>query len=182
MSGGQNLPFQTMYTEMDESFKINNRWPSGPSDEGAQNVFTRYASGGGNEYSRQQVEGTRGGGETQKRFVSEVSYTSNYGDKFKKMKFNQMETLKELRQEYEILRNLPLQDDFLGHSHLKKENLSDYSSSHQQQEPDSVTSSSKQTDKRKHRNSSSSHRDTQVLTLEKRQLELVIGNSMRKIE
>lgn len=93
-----------MYTEMDESFKINNRWPSGPSDEGAQNVLTRYASGGGNEYSRQQVEGTRGGGETQKRFVSEVSYTSGYGDKFKKMKFNQMETLKELRQEYEILR------------------------------------------------------------------------------
>lgn len=162
MSGGQNLPFQTMYTEMDESFKINNRWPSGPSDEGAQNVFTRYASGG-NEYSRQQVEGTRG--ETQKRFVSEVSYTTNYGDKFKKMKFNQMETLKELRQEYEILRGLPMQDDFLGHSHLKKENISGYSSSQHQAEPDSISSSSKQTDKRKQRNSSNSHRDTQVLTL-----------------
>ena len=115
--------------------------------------------------------------------MSEVSYTTNYGDKFKKMKFNQMETLKELRQEYEILRNLPLQDDFLGHSHMKKENMSDYSSSHQHQEQESVTSSSKQTEQqRKHRNSSTSHRDAQVLTLEKRQLELVIGNSMRKIE
>lgn len=102
MSGTPNLPFQTMYTEMDESFKVNNRWPSGPSDDGIQNVFTRYASGGGtntnvNEYSRQAEVVRSGGGETQKRFVSEVSYTS-YGDKFKKMKFNQMETLKELRQ------------------------------------------------------------------------------------
>ena len=127
-------------------------------------MFTRYATGG-NEYSRQQVDGTRGGAETQKRFVSEVSYTTNYGDKFKKMKFNQMETLKELRQEYEILRSLPMQDDFLGHSHLKKENISGYSSSQQQAEPDSISSSSKQTDKRKQRNSSNSHRDTQVLTL-----------------
>jgi hypothetical protein len=42
--------------------------------------------------------------------------------------------------------------------------------------------SSKQTDRRKQRNSSSNVRDTQILTLEKKQLELVIGNSMRKIE
>ena len=73
---------------------MNNRWPSGPSDEGAYNVFARYA-GGGNESSRQQVETVRSGNEvtTQKRYVSEVSQVS-YADRFKKMKYNQMETLK----------------------------------------------------------------------------------------
>lgn len=174
MSNPQNLPFRTMYTEYEESQKVNGRWPSGPADEVSQNTFGRFA--GGNESSRQQAE------TTQKRFVSEVSYTS-HTDKFRKTKFNQMETLKELRQEYEILRNLPLQDEFLGHSHLKKENLSEYSSSqHNHQANDTESLSSKQTDRRKQRNSSSNVRDTQILTLEKKQLELVIGNSMRKIE
>lgn len=50
-----------------------------------------------------------------------MSQASVLGEGFKKMKFNQMETLKELRQEYEILRNLPLQDEFLKHSHTKKQ-------------------------------------------------------------
>lgn len=84
MSIPHNYPFQTMYTELDDSFKVNNRWASGQTDEVPQNAFARFA--GGNESSRQQ-------GETQKRFVSEVSYTSHV-DKFKKTKFNQMETLK----------------------------------------------------------------------------------------
>ena len=150
-------------------------------------MFARYAGGNNNESSRQQVETVRSGQETttQKRFVTEVSQVS-YADRFKKMKYNQMETLKELRQEYEILRGLPLQDEFLGHSHLKKQ-ASDYSSS--RHEPESVSSSSKQTDRRhkKQRDSSAGRRDSrehnhQAMALEKRQLELVIGNSMRKIE
>jgi hypothetical protein len=62
-----------------------------------------------------------GSWESQKRHVSEVSQMSNVGEGFKKMKQNQMETLKELRQEYEILRTLPLQDEFLKHSHTKQE-------------------------------------------------------------
>lgn len=84
----------------------------------------RYASG--NQMSRQQVDTLRSGNaESQRRYVTEISQTSNIGDGFKKMKYNQMETLKELRQEYEILRNLPLQDEFLKHSHTKKQQ-SDY--------------------------------------------------------
>lgn len=76
--------------------------------------------------SRQQVDTLRSGNaESQRRYVTEISQTSNIGDGFKKMKYNQMETLKELRQEYEILRNLPLQDEFLKHSHTKKQQ-SDY--------------------------------------------------------
>lgn len=84
------------------------------------------------------------------------------------------------------MRDLPLQDDFLGRSHMKKQQTSDFESSHQEQESLS-SSSSKQTDKRKskknhnHSQSQSQAKDTQILTLEKRQLELVIGNSMRKI-
>jgi hypothetical protein len=86
------------------------------------------------------------------------------------------------------LRDLPLQDDFLGRSHMKKQQTSDFESSHQEQESLS-SSSSKQTDKRKSKKnhnhsqsqSQSQAKDTQILTLEKRQLELVIGNSMRKI-
>lgn len=79
-----------------------------------------------------------------------------------------------------------MQDDFLGRSHMKKQQTSDFESSHQEQESLS-SSSSKQTDKRKskknhnHSQSQSQAKDTQILTLEKRQLELVIGNSMRKI-
>lgn len=97
MTDTHNLPFQSGFGEMDESFKAH-RWGSGPSDEGARNVFTRYASG--NEVSRQQVETTMrsGGGETYKRYVTEVSQMSQPADGFRKMKYNQMETLKELRQ------------------------------------------------------------------------------------
>jgi division protein CdvB (Snf7/Vps24/ESCRT-III family) len=67
--------------------------------------------------------------ESQKRYMTEISQITNIGDGFKKMKFNQMETLKELKQEYEILRNLPLQDEFLKHSHTKKQNSSDFEGS-----------------------------------------------------
>ena len=97
MTDSQNLAFQTGLAEMDESFKAN-RWGTGPSGEGARDVFTRYASG--NQASRQQVETTMrsGGGETYKRYVTEVSQTSHPADGFRKMKYNQMETLKELRQ------------------------------------------------------------------------------------
>lgn len=87
---------------MDESFKVNNRWLSGHSDEGAYNVFSHYARGG-NESSRQNVnmETMRAGSNTnnnlethtQRQLVTEVSQVS-YADRFKKMKFNQMETLK----------------------------------------------------------------------------------------
>lgn len=49
--------------------------------------------------------------------------------------------------------------------------MSDYSSSHHNHRAqDSESLSSKQTDRRKQRNSSSNVRDTQILTLEKRQL------------
>lgn len=55
----------------------------------------RYASGGSNQRSRQQVEELRSGaGESQKRYVSEITQMSNIGDGFKKTKYNQMETLK----------------------------------------------------------------------------------------
>lgn len=47
-----NLPFNTMQTEMDESFKGNNRWPSNNVDEAQNNFFLRYAGGG--ESSRYQ--------------------------------------------------------------------------------------------------------------------------------
>ena len=93
MTTSDNMAFQSAFGEMDESFKAN-RWGSGPSDEAAQNVFTRYASG--NQASRHQVESTMrsGGGETFKRYVTEMSHTSHPADGFKKMKYNQMETLK----------------------------------------------------------------------------------------
>jgi hypothetical protein len=39
-----------------------------------------------------------GSGESHKKRVSEISQISNIGEGFKKMKHNQMETLKELRQ------------------------------------------------------------------------------------
>ena len=47
--------------------------------------------------------------ESQKRYVTEVSRISQASG-FKKYKVNQLDTLRELRQEYEILRGLPIQD------------------------------------------------------------------------
>lgn len=67
-----------------------------------------------------------------------------------------------MRQEYEILRNLPLQDEFLRHSHHKKQSVSEYSS---QQEAESSSASSKPVHKKKVRESQGGPKDNQVLSM-----------------
>lgn len=44
MSSHQNVPYQSAFADMDESFKVN-RWANGPSEDGVQNYFMRYTSG-----------------------------------------------------------------------------------------------------------------------------------------
>lgn len=119
MAEVQRDSYQTGFQDMDESFK-GSKWVSHQEDN--QNVFMKYASGG---YNRTGMDGMRSIGESNKRITTEFSQVSN-DNAFRKVKYNQIETLKELRQEYEILRNLPIQDEFLQHSHTKKQ--SDYTS------------------------------------------------------
>lgn len=44
MSSHQNVPYQSAFADMDESFKVN-RWANGTSEDGVQNYFMRYTSG-----------------------------------------------------------------------------------------------------------------------------------------
>ena len=91
------------------------------------------------------------------------------------MKVNQVQALKELKQEYEILRNLPIDDQVLDStSHVRRNTTSIYSS---ESENVSEISSSKQS-----RQKVKGERETHILEVEKKQLEMVVGNSMRKIE
>lgn len=91
--------------EMDESFKGNNRWHS--NHEENHNTFLKYA--GGSYIKHQTMEPIRSVRESNQRNLTEFSQANNE-NAFRKVKYNQIETLKELRQEYEILRNLPIQD------------------------------------------------------------------------
>lgn len=88
------------------------------------------------------------------------------------------EILKELRQEYEILRNISIEES--EHVPLKQ-----IQQKHPQyEEPNSDLSSSmtsKESKSRAGRPPKQSSREVEQLHIEKKQLELVIGNSMRKI-
>jgi hypothetical protein len=82
--------------EMDESFRVN-RWAR-PSEEG-YDTMGQYTLGGLHRQYRDTMNTVKSGaGESQRRYVTEVSQTSNAAELFRKTKFNQMETLKELRQ------------------------------------------------------------------------------------
>jgi hypothetical protein len=82
--------------EMDESFRVN-RWAR-PSEENHE-TMAQYSLGGQlNRQYRDTLNTMKSGvGESHRRYVTEVSQTSNV-DGFRKTKHNQMETLKELRQ------------------------------------------------------------------------------------
>lgn len=121
-------------------------------EEGSRDIFLRYA-GGNTPYkvAHENIQSEQV--ESRKRYVTEVSHISQ-GDGFKKARVNQLDTLRELRQEYEILRGLPIQDEFLRHSHAQRQPSETASR-------DSISSSfqsSKRDDKK-------STRNTQILTL-----------------
>ncbi len=98
---------------------------------------------------------------------------------FKKLKNTQIEKLKELKQEYEVLRNLNIEEKPSPPGLLHKVHSS--SSSIQQSHSDEMISSSSRQKKSSVRKENIS-RDAQILALEKKQLEMVINNSMKKIE
>jgi hypothetical protein len=89
-----SIPLSNLYQptfEMDESFRVN-KW-NRTSEEAARDTFTQHISV--NEVHRQYRDTLKSGaGESQKRYATEISQITNVGDGFKKMKFNQMETLK----------------------------------------------------------------------------------------
>lgn len=98
---------------------------------------------------------------------------------FKKLKSNQIEILKELKKEYEVLRNSSLDSRNFIQKKLTSESESNG-------ENNSISNSDAQSSlKSKTVRSSQRHYDTKELklvTLEKKQLELMLSNSMKKIE
>lgn len=93
MAEPQDIAYQGTFHDMDESFK-GNKFTGNQEDH--QNNFLKYAGG---NYNRQNMDGIRSVAESHKRVTTEFSQVSN-DNAFKKVKFNQLETLKELRQEY----------------------------------------------------------------------------------
>jgi hypothetical protein len=102
------------------------------------------------------------------------------GEQARQQASSRNQILKELRQEYEILRNLPIDDG-----------LNTYGKGYGQQHhrlSDSSVSSSVRSKRSNHLRESDAHspqvapRELEAVHLEKKQLEIVIGNSMRKIE
>ena len=135
-----DFPKANYHPELDESTK---KFPSFPAEENS-NQFLRYVSGNKNE-GRIPTQQTnfefRNKDESFKRNPTETSQMISFDAGFKKMKFNQVEALKELKQEYEILRKLPIEDQVLDFSHARKNTTSIYSS---ESENTSGISSSKQ--------------------------------------
>ena len=109
-------------------------------------------------------------------YYTEYSQVSAIETGFKKLKTNQIEILKELKKEYEVLKNSTLEVREVGRPPASSESESNFDG---RSASNSEAQSSLRSRARSHRQDA---RQLHMADLEKKQLEMMLANSMKKIE
>lgn len=115
-----------------------------------------------------------------RHYYTEYSQVSAIETGFKKLKSNQIEILKELKREYEVLKNSSIESKVYPKGKEASEsdsNIGEQSEGRESSNRDRDTHKS-----RAKKEGLGGSREYQMLQLEKKQLEIIINNSMKKIE
>ena len=119
-------------------------------------------------------------GEDGNHYYTEYSQVSAIETGFKKLKTNQIEILKELKKQYEVLKNSSM-DSRIGSNNKSISESESYNG-----DSNSISQSDAQSSLKSNRNHSRSKmaetKELRLVSLEKKQLEIMLGNSMKKIQ
>jgi hypothetical protein len=152
MKEGENI-------KIDESVKVSS-WGQQYGQDYSHQVFQKYSQSPKSNSNIEAAEDTRGFAADEGQFSVETG--------FRKLKNEQIEKLKDLRNEYEEIRKI----------------ATDYAAPRGSRTPsaNSTSRSNSQADPQPPRGLAQGGREVQILELEKKQLEIMVENSMKKIE